>query len=129
MHIDLNIFITNLETNLQKKSVGIHEFNGSYSTASAEHYKQKVFSDGDFLHANTKYADQCISCNTIKPKNIILGFCDKFHQYNIPDEELYDRPNYPLIYFSVYTYQAICEKHGIIQMDQLYSKYVKQMMI
>ena len=74
MHIDLNIFITNIETNLQKKSVGIHEFNGSYSTASAEHYKQKVFSDGDFLHANTKYADQCISCNTVKPKNIILGF-------------------------------------------------------
>ena len=38
-----------------------------------------------------------------------LGFCDEFPKYIIPDEELYNEPNYSLIHFSVYTYQERCE--------------------
>ena len=46
--------------------------------------------------------------------------CVRVHVFNectkyiIPDEELYDGSNAPLINFIIYTYQGICAKHGII---------------
>ena len=43
-----------------------------------------------------------------------LGFCDECPKWIIPDKELDDGLNAPLIYFSVYKYQGICAKHGII---------------
>ena len=96
----------------------INTCNISYSTTSATHYKEKLFSDGRFLHATIKDADQCISCTPIKPNNFIhikcgLGFfyCP---EYNITDEELDDGPNAPLIHFIFYIYQEKCEKHVII---------------
>ena len=44
-----------------------------------------------------------------------MCFCVKFPEYIIPDEELYDGQNAPLILLSVYTYQVICETDGIIR--------------
>ena len=42
-----------------------------------------------------------------------LSFCDIWVQYKIPDNELDDGPKASLFNFSVYTYQGICETHGI----------------
>ena len=80
---------------------------------------REYFPDGECLHATIKYVDQCISSTPIKPKNLIhikfaLGFYDKFTKYIIPDEELDCGQNTSLIHFSVYIYQFICAKHGII---------------
>ena len=85
MNIDLNISRTRLVTYLQQKSVGIHIRNILFITASAAHYKDKVFPDGEFLHATIKYAAHCITCVHIKPNNMIhircdLGFCDECHE-------------------------------------------------
>ena len=55
IHIDVNIFRTNIVTDLQQKYVGIYTTNSVYSTTSAAYYKDKVFSDGVFLHATIKY--------------------------------------------------------------------------
>ena len=78
-----------------------------------------MFPDGECLHATIKYSDKTITCTNIKPNNIIhmkcnLGFSDKYPKYIIPDKKLYDGPNYPLIHFSVYTYQGRWAKHGTI---------------
>ena len=78
-----------------------------------------MFPYGEYLHETIKHASRCISCSPIKPKNIIhiksdLVFCDECTDHIITDEELYGVPNYQLIYFSVYTYQVRCAKHGII---------------
>ena len=43
-----------------------------------------------------------------------MGFCDKCPRYIITYDELYSWPNIPLIHFSVYIYQGIRVKHGII---------------
>ena len=43
-----------------------------------------------------------------------FGFCDECPEYIINDEEIYDVPNYSLIYFSVYTKSGGCATHGII---------------
>ena len=119
MKIDLNIFKTKLVTDLQHNYVGRHTHNIAYITTKDSHNKDKVFPDGENLHATIKNAAQCISCTPIKPKNIInikfaLGFCADFPKYNIPDEELDDGTNYSLIHFSVYTYQGRRTKHGIM---------------
>ena len=42
---------------------------------------------------------------------IFLNECPK---YIIPDEEIYCGTNYPLICFTIYTYQGSCEKHDMI---------------
>ena len=96
-----------------------HTFNSLLSNTVPAHYKYKVFLDGEFLHAISNDAVKWITSITIKPNNTIhikcdLVFGDKFPDYSITDEELYDEPNVPLIYFSVYTYQGICATHGII---------------
>ena len=119
MHIDLNIFIIKLVSDLQQKSVGRHMRNSAYITTISEHYKDKLFPDGECLHATIKVAAQCISCNHIKPKNIIhmkcsLGFCCECPTYIGPDEEPNYGPNDPFVHFVVYTYQVICVKHGMI---------------
>ena len=49
-------------------------------------------------------------------------FCDEFPKCILPDEELYDGSNYPLIHFSVYTYQGICENHFIIPKEKTLRK-------
>ena len=91
MHIDLTIFRKKLVTDLQYNYVGIYTRNSVFSTTSAAHYKDKLFPDGDFLHAAIKDAARCISCTPIKPNIIInmncdLGFYDEFTKYIIPDE-------------------------------------------
>ena len=58
LHNGLNIFITNLVTYLQQKSVGVHTLNSEYINKSPAHYKKKLFPYGDFLHANIKDAAQ-----------------------------------------------------------------------
>ena len=55
-----------------------------------------------------KHAAHTITCTPIKPDNIInmkcdLGFCEKFTNYIITDEELDDVPNAQLIHYNVYT--------------------------
>ena len=50
----------------------------------------EIFSDGEFLHADIKYAAQFISCTPIKLDNIIhikcaLGFYGEIPKYIIPD--------------------------------------------
>ena len=74
---------------------------------------------GECLHASIKYSTRYITCLPIKKNNIIhikcaLVFCDEFHEYNIPDEELDGGPNASLIRFSVYTYQVGCATRGIL---------------
>ena len=106
MWIDLNIYRTWFVTDLQQLSVGIHTQNSLFSTTSAAHYKDKVFPDGGFLHANIKYAAQCITYLPIKPMNMInikcaLVFNDECPEYNIPNEELDGGPNDSIIHFSV----------------------------
>ena len=81
MQIDFNILRTNRVSYLQQKSVGRHTSNSEFITKSAVYYKEKLFTDGECLHANIKDAAQCISCTPIKLKNSInmkcvLGFCD-----------------------------------------------------
>ena len=117
--MDLNIPRTKLVTHLQYNYVGRHIKNSLLITTSDENYKDKVFPDGEFLHATIKYEDQCISCTTIKPKDIIhikraLDFFYECTEYIILDEELDDRLNSPLIHFNVYTNKGKCEKYGII---------------
>ena len=119
MKIYLNRFRTILVTDLHQKYVGSHKHNSLFSTTSASYYKYNMLTYGEFLYANIKDADQCITCLHIKPNNMVhikcaLGFCDKFPEYNISDEELYDGPNSPIIHFRVYTYQVRCATHGII---------------
>ena len=48
MEIYLNIFRTILVTDLQHKYVGRHTHNRLFSTKLCAHYKDKVFSYGDF---------------------------------------------------------------------------------
>ena len=48
-----------------------HTHKSVFSTISDAHYKEKVFPDGEFLHATIKDVDQYIYCAHIKPKNII----------------------------------------------------------
>ena len=43
-----------------------------------------------------------------------LCFCDKWDEYNIPDEKLNNGPNPSSINFNVYIYQVICATHGIV---------------
>ena len=43
-----------------------------------------------------------------------LGFCDECTKYIINNKELDNVPSDTLINFSLYNYQGICEKHGII---------------
>ena len=85
IQIDLNRSWTNIATYLQHKYVGIHTHNSEFITTSSTNDKDKVFPDGECLHATIKDADQCISCTPIKLNNIIhikrdLFFCD-----NCPD--------------------------------------------
>ena len=80
-----------LVTYLQHNYVWRHICNSLFCTKSASHYKDKMFPYGEFLHATIKDADQCITCLTIKPQNMIhikcdLGFCYVFTEYNITDE-------------------------------------------
>ena len=82
-----------------------------------------MFTDSECLHAFIKDAAQSITCTPIKPNNIIhmnndFGFCNECIKYMIPYEELDYIPNAPLINFSVYNYQGICAKHGIIPNGQ-----------
>ena len=56
MHIDLNILITRLVTYLKHNFFGRHTRNIFFRTKSAVNYKDKVYSDGECLHATTKYA-------------------------------------------------------------------------
>ena len=82
VQIDLNIFIIKLVIYLKQKYAGINTRNSLYSTISAAQLKDKVFPDGECLHANIKDAAQSITCNPIKPNNIIhmkraLVFCDE----------------------------------------------------
>ena len=77
-----------------------HTHKSVFSTISDAHYKEKVFPDGEFLHATIKDVDQYIYCAHIKPKNIInmkydLFFFNYFPEYIIPDEELDDGSNAP----------------------------------
>ena len=88
VYIDSNIFRTRRVPYLQQKYVKSHTRNSLFSTTSSTHYKEKVFPDGDFLHATIKDSDKCTTCLHIKPNNMIhikcvLGFCDEFPEYNI----------------------------------------------
>ena len=81
IHIYLNIFKTNIVLYLPKNKWR-HTCNSAYSTKSAAHNKEKLFPDGEFLHAYIKDSSQCISCTLIKPNNFIhmkfaLGFFDE----------------------------------------------------
>ena len=83
MYIGLNISRTRIVTDLQHKYVGIYTQNSLFSTTSDSYYNNKVFIDGECLHATIKDAAQCITCLPIKANNIInikcdLGFCDEF---------------------------------------------------
>ena len=71
MQIDLNISRTRLVTYLQHNSVVIHTRNSLFSIKSAANYKDKVSPDGECLHS-----DHCITCITIKLKNMININCD-----------------------------------------------------
>ena len=71
MQTDLNIFRRRLVKNLKQRSVERYTCNSLFSTTSAAHYKDKVFPDGEFLHATIKDAAQCITCISIKPNNMI----------------------------------------------------------
>ena len=82
IQIYLNRSRNRLVKYLQHKYVCIHTHNRLFSTKSDECYKDKAFTDGEFLHATIKYAAQCITCLPIKPKNMInikcdLGLCDR----------------------------------------------------
>ena len=58
MHIDLNIFRSNIVTDLLQKSVGRHAHNSEYSSTSAASYKDKLFPYRECLHATIKDAYQ-----------------------------------------------------------------------
>ena len=58
MNIDLIRFSTRPLIYLQQNSAGRHTRNILFITTSYAHYKDKVFPDGDFLHATIKYAAQ-----------------------------------------------------------------------
>ena len=88
MHIDLNRFITGLVIYLEQKSVGRHTRNSLFSTTSDAHYKDKVLTYGEILHATIKDAAQCINCIPIKPKNTIHIKCDYFFNINVPSKIL-----------------------------------------
>ena len=60
MQIDLNIIMSKLVTHVQQKFVGIHTQNSAYSTTTTTHYKYKVITDGECLHATIKDIDQFI---------------------------------------------------------------------
>ena len=76
MKLNLNIFRKILVIDLQQKYVGRHTCNSLFITTSVEYYKDKVFPDGECLHATIKNAAQFITCLTIKPNNIINIKCD-----------------------------------------------------
>ena len=57
-----------------------------------------------------------------------LVLCDECPNYIIPGEEVYFIPNYPLIHFSVYTYQVICENMLYSKWTIIYANNVKKMM-
>ena len=57
MQIDLNRFRTDLLIDLKHKYIGRHILNSSFSTTRAAQYKDKVFTEVEFLYANIKYAD------------------------------------------------------------------------
>ena len=90
MHIDLNRIRKKLVSDLQHKYVVRHTQNSTFSTRISEKYKEKVFLNVECLHATIKDAAKCISCTTIKLKNIInmncdLGFCYECPKQIIPD--------------------------------------------
>ena len=58
MNIDLIRFSTRPLIYLQQNSAGRHTRNILFINTSYAHYKDKVFPDGDFLHATIKYAAQ-----------------------------------------------------------------------
>ena len=60
MHIDSNKSRTRLVTDLQHKSVRRHTRSSLFSNKSAAYHKEKVFPDGECLHANIKYSSQFI---------------------------------------------------------------------
>ena len=71
MNIDLNIFRTKIVSDPQQKSVGRDTYSSTFSTTSVAHQKGKVFTYGECLHANIRDSDHPITCNPIKPNNII----------------------------------------------------------
>ena len=54
----------------------MHKRNSAYSTTSAEHNKEKAFTNGKYLIDTTNDASQCILCTTTKLNNIINIKCD-----------------------------------------------------
>ena len=67
IQVDLNRFRAKLVSNLQHKSDGRHTLNSAYSTKSDAHYKEKVFTDCECLHATIKDSAQYTPCTPIKP--------------------------------------------------------------
>ena len=93
LHTNLVKYITNKTCNiyLQHKSARRHTHTILFITKIAAHYKDNVFPDDEFLHDNINDSAQCITCLTIKPRNIIhinpaLGFCDEYPECNITNE-------------------------------------------
>ena len=84
MHIYLNIFRTDILSNLQQNSDRIHTCSIAYSTTSYSHFKDKVFIYSEFLNAIIKDADKFISCTPIKPNNIIHTKFAFFYFMNVP---------------------------------------------
>ena len=118
MNIYLNIFRKIIVADLQQKYVGRHTRTSLYSTKSDLYYNNKVFVDGECLHDTIKDAAQWIIYLTTKPNNMIhikcvLGLCDEFSEYNIPNEELFYWLNTSFVHFSVYKFQRKCATHGI----------------
>ena len=54
MQIYLNRFISKIVTHLQHNYVRRHKLNSEFRTTSAENYMEKVFTDGEYLHATIK---------------------------------------------------------------------------
>ena len=79
IHIGLNRFRIIIVTCLKHNYSGIHTHNRLFSTTIYVPYKNKVFLYNECLHANIKYAAQCITCIPIKPNNMIyIKFASDF---------------------------------------------------
>ena len=76
MLVGLNIFRTKIGIYLQQKYAMRHTGNSLFGTTSAAHYKDKLFTDDEFLHATIKDTDQCITCLPIKPNKMTYIKCD-----------------------------------------------------
>ena len=83
MNIYLNRFRTRLVIYLRHNSIGRHAQNSLFSTTRDVNYKDKVFPFGECLHATRKDVAHCITCITIKQKNIIHIKCDLFFLMNV----------------------------------------------